>query len=384
MTPKFSWKRSRTPAEKAYADEAAKHFELDESRADAHEEQSRDLARSPRPWSDEPGDSEEIALTGSARLRDPDTLLATRSDFIDFGGPGGALPVADEPEPLWRQMLRVFGANRLAVISVGVLILIVLGCYVGPHFYVTNQTNANLTLNLFKYPRNASPSTQHLLGTDSNGWDVLGRILFAGQYSLILGLFAGLITIFVGTTYGMISGYFGGIVDAVLMRILDAFLSIPGLFLLISLIAVFHSSTVLLILIIGLTGWFGNARIIRSDALVIRDLEYSQAAVSMGAGGFHIVRRHVFPNSISNIVTVGTFSVADSILFLSALGFLGFGIVSPATDWGTMMFQGTQLLIDGYWWETYPVAFVFVAVILCINYIGDALRDVFEVRLRQR
>ena len=104
----------------------------------------------------------------------------------------------------------------------------------------------------------------------------------------------------------------------------------------------------------------------------------------MGGSKLHIVRKHVFPNSISNIVTVGTFSVADAILFLSALGFLGLGIQTPATDWGTMVNNGTTLLIDNYWWEVYPVAFVFVVVIVCINYIGDALRDIFEVRLRER
>jgi peptide/nickel transport system permease protein len=189
----------------------------------------------------------------------------------------------------------------------------------------------------------------------------------------------------VGTIYGMIAGFFAGITDTVMMRLLDALLSIPYFFFLITIISLFGRSTTFLILAIGLTGWWGNARIIRSDALLIRNLEYSQASTSMGASKWHIIRRHVFPNSISNIVTVATFSVADAILFLSALGFLGLGIQLPQTDWGTMLQDGTsQLQSANYWWEVYPLAAIFILVVVAINYIGDALRDSFEVRLVER
>ncbi len=169
-----------------------------------------------------------------------------------------------------------------------------------------------------------------------------------------------------------------------MMRLLDAFLSIPCIFLLITLITLFSRSTTFLILLIGLTGWFGNARIIRGDALLIRRLEYSQAATSWAPARSHIIRRHVFPNSISNIVTVATFSVADAILFLSTLGFLGLGIQPPQTDWGTMLQNGSDQIANGYWWEVYPLAIIFILVVVSINYIGDALRDAFEVRLIER
>lgn len=304
-------------------------------------------------------------------------------DLVRFQETQAVFASTDKPVALWRQMLEVFVANRLAVISTAVLAIIVIGCYVGPHLYVTNQTNANALITSGA-AANLPPSSAHWFGTDLYGWDELGRIMYAGQYSLSLGLFAGLVTIVVGTVYGMISGYFGGVIDGVMMRFIDAALSIPYLFLLVALVTIFGNGTTFLILVIGLTGWFGNSRIIRGDALVIRELEYSTAATSMGASRLHVIRRHVFPNSISNIVTVGTFSIADAILALSALGFIGFGLQQPSVDWGTMMNLGTQVLIDGYWWETYPVAIVFVVVIICINYIGDALRDIFEVRLRLR
>jgi peptide/nickel transport system permease protein len=289
--------------------------------------------------------------------------------------------LSDVIVPMWRQRLRIFTHNKLAIGSVAFIVLLVLFCYLGPVLYHTNQTDQATALNnVF----NAPPSAKHLLGTDSSGFDELGRIMFGGEYSLSLGILAGVITIVVGTIYGMVSGFFGGIVDTIMMRILDAFLSIPLLFLLITLVAVFTRSTVFLIVIIGVTGWFGNARIIRGDALLIKKLEYSQAATAMGASKFHIILRHVLPNSMSNIVTVATFSVADAILFLSTLGFLGLGIPAPQTDWGTMLQEGSVQQSNGFWWEIYPTALLFVLLIVAITYIGEALRDAFEVRLLER
>ena len=286
------------------------------------------------------------------------------------------------PVPLWRQRSRIFFSNRLALASVIFLILIAALCYLVPLLHPTNQTDAAAAL---LTPQNANPSMAHWLGTSAAGYDELGRIFYAGEYSITLGLLAGFITIVVGTIYGRIAGFFAGITDTVMMRLLDALLSIPYFFFLITIISLFGRSTTFLILAIGLTGWWGNARIIRGDALLIRNLEYSQASTSMGASKWHIIRRHVFPNSISNIVTVATFSVADAILFLSALGFLGLGIQLPQTDWGTMLQDGTsQLQSANYWWEVYPLAVIFILVVVAINYIGDALRDAFEVRLVER
>jgi len=308
---------------------------------------------------------------------DPE-LQDTINDTFDDTRPE---EIVDKTVPLWRQRLNIFAQNKLAIVSVAFLLLITLSCYLVPILHPTNQTNQAATFNV---PWNQHPSWAHPLGTDSSGYDVLGRIFYGGEYSLTLGFFAGLITIVVGTLYGMISGFFAGVTDTIMMRLLDAMLSIPYLFLLITLITIFNRSTVFLIVIIGMTGWWANARIIRGDALLIRNLEYSQAATAMGASKLHIIRRHVFPNSISNIVTVATFSVADAILFLSALGFLGLGIQSPQTDWGTMLQLGSVQFQNGYWWEVFPLATVFILVVVSINYIGDAMRDAFEVRLLER
>jgi len=311
------------------------------------------------------------------------TDLTERQRVASVEPPDGpiTLNVEDEIVPMWRQRLRIFFHNKLAIASLAFLGLTIAACFLVPIFHPTNQTNQALT---FDTVWNAGPSIHHWLGTDSSGFDELGRIFYGGEYSLTLGFLAGFITIVVGTTYGMISGFIGGVTDTIMMRIIDAFLSIPYIFLLITLISIFNRSTAFLIGIIGFTLWWGNARIIRGDALLIRNLEYAQAATAMGARKWHIIRRHVFPNSISNIVTVATFSVADAILFLSALGFLGLGIQAPQTDWGTMLQAGTSQIQNGFWWEIYPLALVFILVVVSINYIGDALRDCFEVRLLER
>jgi peptide/nickel transport system permease protein len=374
VTPPWKRRARAVEPEAEYVDLAAMRFGESEEHFGSTLESSHEMGESSGVELTEQDD-----LVGRVRLRTAAESLDAETDVPSD------VPPTNSPSsarvPAWRQMLQIFMSNRLAVISMVVLFIIVAGCFIGPHFYVTNQTNSELLLSA---PQNLPPNGTYWLGTDQYGWDVLGRIMFAGQYSLILGLFAGLITIVIGTAYGLTSGYFGGAIDGGMMRLLDAFLSIPYLFLLVALVTIFGRSTTFLILVIGLTGWWGNARILRGDALTIRDLEYAQASRTMGAKGLHIIRKHVFPNSISSIVTVGTFSVADAILFLSALGFLGLGIQSPATDWGTMMSNGTTVLINNWWWELYPVAATFVVVVVCINYIGDALRDVFEVRLRKR
>ncbi len=309
----------------------------------------------------------------------PEPAVATIGfDEVNLDAPFNA---NDAIVPMWKQRLRIFTHNKLAIASVGYLILITAACFIVPMLHHTNQTDQALALNA-KW--NAAPSWSHWLGIDGSGYDEMGRIFYGGEYSLTLGILAGMITIFVGTLYGMVAGFFGGVVDGAMMRLLDAFLSIPYLFLLITLITIYSRSTTFLIIIIGITGWWGNARIIRGDALLIRQLEYAQAATAMGASKWHIIRRHVFPNSISNIVTTGTFAVADAILALSALGFLGLGIQTPQTDWGTMLQNGTANISNGYWWQIYPLATIFILVIVAINYIGDAMRDAFEVRLLER
>ncbi|MCX6508584.1 MAG: ABC transporter permease [Actinobacteria bacterium] len=272
----------------------------------------------------------------------------------------------------------VFKQNKAAVVALLFIVAVVLFCYVGPWFYHSNQTDASAGL----FFTNLPPQRGFPLGTDSQGYDILGRIMFGGQTSLEVGLLSALVAMTWGAIYGLVSGYRGGAIDAVLMRIVDALLSIPGLFLLLALMAVFSRSELLLVLVLGLTGWYGVARLTRSEALALRNREYVSAVRSMGGGSTRIIRRHILPNSVSTLITVTTFTIGDSILALSALGFLQLGVPLPKTDWGTMLNTGIQSIQLNQWWQVYPVAFVFLVLVISFNYVGDALRDVFEVRLR--
>lgn len=299
----------------------------------------------------------------------PETVTATGGEAISTGG-------------IARQFWLVFSENKLALIGVGVIVFFVLLCFLGPVFYSTNQANAQQAL-LYS-TQNSPPSAAHLLGTDPSGFDMLGRVMYGGQTSLEVGFAAASIATVLGVVWGAVSGFFGGWVDAVMMRIVDVLLSVPLLFLLIVLAVIFHPSLPLLILVIGFVAWLVPARLVRGETLSLRVREYVQAVRVMGGTGKRIVFRHIIPNTIGTIVVNATFQVADAILYLAALGFIGLGVPLPSTDWGSMLAQGVNYALNGYWWQIYPTGIAIVAVVVAFNFIGDAMRDAFEVRLQRR
>jgi peptide/nickel transport system permease protein len=282
---------------------------------------------------------------------------------------------------LGRQILQVFLENRLAVVGLFVIVFFILFCFVGPAVYHTNQTNSELALNA---TQNGAPGAGHLLGTDNTGFDMVGRLMFGGQASLIVGFASAAAATVVGVIYGAVAGYIGGWVDAFMMRIVDMLLSVPVLFLLIALVTIYHQSEVLIIVVIAFVSWLVPARLVRGETLSLRVREYVQAVRVMGGSNTRIVGRHIVPNAIGTIVVFATFQVADSILLLAALGFIGLGIPAPGTDWGTMLSDGVNSAALGYWWEIYPAGLCIVLVVIAFNFIGDALRDALEVRLQRR
>lgn len=279
---------------------------------------------------------------------------------------------------IWRLVFNVFAQNHLALLGLGIIVLMVLFSFVGPLVYHTNQISTNmLEINL-------PPSAAHPLGTDQVGYDVLGRLMKGGQSSLEVGLAAALLASVVGTIWGAVAGYLGGWIDAILMRIVDSFLAIPFLLLIMLLATIFSPTIVSLTLIIGLISWLPTARLVRGDTLSIRVRDYVQAAKGAGGRNWRIISRHIVPNVIGTIVVQITFSVADAILFLAALSYLGLGIPPPAANWGGMLSDGLNYVYAGYWWLTYPPGIAIVLTVIAFNFIGDGLRDALEVRLRQR
>jgi peptide/nickel transport system permease protein len=286
---------------------------------------------------------------------------------------------AFETRGVWRLALDVFLQHRLAVIGLGIVAFMVLFCFVGPLFYVTDQATTNLN-NQF-----ITPGARHVLGTDQLGFDLVGRLMIGGQTSIEVGLAAAFIATTFGVLYGAVSGYLGGFVDTVMMRIVDAFLAVPGLFLLLFLaVALSPVSLPVLILVVAVVAWLIPARLIRAETLSLRTREYVQAVSMMGGGGVRTVMRHIVPNAIGTIIVNATFQVADAILLVASLSFLGLGIPPPATNWGAMLSDGVNYYADGYWWLIYPAGIAIVLTVVAFNFIGDGLRDALEVRLQRR
>ncbi len=268
----------------------------------------------------------------------------------------------------------ICGRNRMAVAGALTVAAVAAFCFIGPLLYHTDQQHVNLAL------ANLSPRAGHPLGTDGDGVDQLGRLMAGGQVSLVVGISAGLLATVLGTAWGAVAGYLGGIADAVMMRLVDAALAIPALFLLLMITAIFRPSTWALILVIAGTSWLGTSRLVRGSALTLRTREYVQAVRVMRGGGVRVVVRHIMPNTLGTIMVNVTFQIADAIVLLATLGYLGLGVQPPSVDWGSMIGAGILYIHDGDWWLIYPPGLAIALVVIAFNFIGDGLRDSLGVR----
>jgi ABC-type dipeptide/oligopeptide/nickel transport system permease subunit len=299
-----------------------------------------------------------------------------------LGGPSpGSSPEGGDVQVIqsgWRLAVREYFDNRVAVLGLGILIFFVLFCYLGPIVHPTNQTVFNpLALN-------DAPGNGHILGTDQHGFDELGQLMTGGQTALEVGFLASLIATIIGTLYGAIAGLAGGLIDGIMMRIVDILLSIPFL-VLVLIIATKFSATVLEVsLLLGFFSWLVSARLVRAEVLTLRVRDFVLAARVMGGSRTRLVYRHLIPNALSVVIVNITFQVADAILALASLGFLGFGLQYPIASWGDMLGNAQTNIVNGYWWEVYPVGVCLVLVVMACNLVGDALRDALDVRLRRR
>ena len=266
--------------------------------------------------------------------------------------------------------LRAFLQSKRAMTGTGLIVLLALFCFVGPLLYHTNQVTVNLGI------ENSPPGPGYPLGTDQYGIDVLGRLMQGGQSSLELGFAVGLASTLIALVYGAISGMFGGVVDAIMMRIVDTLLAVPTFILLIIVASMFSLSLPAIILILTALSWSDISRLVRGQVLQLRPRAFVDAATSMGASRWRILARHMVPNTLGICVVTATFGVADSIYALSALSFLGIGPPPPFADWGTMLTGGVDNLFNGYWWQVYPPLIVLVIVVVAFRQVGDALNDI--------
>jgi peptide/nickel transport system permease protein len=288
---------------------------------------------------------------------------------------GGA--VVDSGSP-WRLVGRTFAQNRLAILGLGIVIIVILFSFIGPLFWSTDQINDNLIA------VNLAPGGGHPIGTDSSGFDILGRLMEGGQSSIEVGLAVGFIATLFGLIYGAISGFFGKWLDGIMMRFVDIGLAVPIVFLFIFMAQVFKPTLTLLIVLLAAVSWQIPARLVRGETLSLRTREYVQAVTVMGGRSWWTILRHVLPNTIGTIMVTVTFQIANAILTLAVLQFLGFGLPPTTPTWGSMLSDGTTDLANGYWWQVYPALALIVITVVAFNFIGDALQDAFDVRLQEK
>lgn len=278
----------------------------------------------------------------------------------------------------WRLIARTFLRNKAATCGLLVLIAIVLFSFVGPQLYHTNQLQSSITI------ANLRPSDRYPLGTDGNGFNVLGRLMVGGQATLEVAVGVAALATALGLAWGAISGYLRGVADAVMSRIVDTLMSIPGILVFIYLATRYRPSVPLLIVVLSGLSWLVPARLIRAETLSLREREYVQAARAVGARAPRIVVRHIAINSLGTLVVSATFQVATAILIITTLDFFGFGLQPPTPSWGNMLQSGLTYLYDGYWWEVYPAAAIILLTIVAVSMVGDGLRDALDVRLQER
>lgn len=272
------------------------------------------------------------------------------------------------PSFLSRNALLMIGIVFVGIMSLGAL----LAPWLTP--YDPNAINVDAML--------LAPSSAHPLGTDALGRDVLSRILFGGRVSLWVGFVAVGISSIIGIVLGLISGYFGKLIDEIIMRGVDVMLCFPSFFLILAVIAFLEPSLFNIMAVIGVTSWMGVARLVRAETLALKERDYIRAARAAGAGPMRIIFRHILPNALTPVLVSATLGVAGAILVESSLSFLGLGVQPPDASWGNMLTEGKEVLGVAWWMSVFPgLAILFT--VLGYNLLGESLRDLLDPRLRQ-
>ncbi|UUH76102.1 oligopeptide ABC transporter permease [Bacillus altitudinis] len=278
-----------------------------------------------------------------------------------------------KPETMLRLFCEKFFKNKLAVAGSAILLVIIFSAILAPVIapYAPEQQD------LLK--RLQPPSTEHFMGTDKFGRDIFSRVLYGARVSLLVGFVSVVGAITIGTVIGAVAGYFKGFIDSVLMRMVDVVLSIPDIFLLITLVTIFKPGIDKLILIFALTGWTTTARLIRSEFLSLRTREFVLAARTIGTKNHVIIFSHILPNCIGPIIVSATLKVGSVILAESTLSYLGFGIQPPTASWGNMLqdAQNFSIMVQAWWYPLFPGLLILLTV-LCFNFLGDGLRDALD------
>ncbi len=276
---------------------------------------------------------------------------------------------------LWQDARIRFMRNKAAMVSLVILTLITIAVIIAPMLsqYAFDDTDW--------YAMHAAPSAEHLFGTDSLGRDLFVRTLIGGRISLMVGILGAFVAVLIGTLYGATSGFIGGRVDRVMMRVLEILYAIPFMFLVIVLVTFFGRDIILIFVAIGAIAWLDMARIVRGQTLSLRSKEFIEAARVSGVSTRHIITRHIVPNVLGIVAVYSTLLIPSMILTESFLSFLGLGVQEPMTSWGALLQEGANTMEVAIWQLLFPAAFM-VVTLFCFNYVGDGLRDALDPKDR--
>ena len=280
-------------------------------------------------------------------------------------------------ESPWRLAARRFFRHRLAAAGLMICLLLIASALFAPWLAPRDPMRIGI-LDKFAAPGEKG----YLLGADEVGRDMMSRLMYAGRISLLVGFAAMIVTVSVGSVVGLLAGFYGGRIDATLMRVTDALLCVPTVFLLLVLAAFVGSSVYTITLIIGLTAWMELARILRNQTLALRERDFVQAARALGASNRRIILQHLLPNSLAPIMVAATLNIANAVLAESYISYLGYGIQPPDASWGNMLTKAQSYFGDAPWVALFPGIMITLTV-TGFNFIGDGLRDALDPRSRR-
>jgi ABC-type dipeptide/oligopeptide/nickel transport system permease subunit len=305
---------------------------------------------------------------------DSPSPLSTGAELVEIGAPPDVTDLA-AARPLRKDVWKRFKRNKLAMVGLVVIVLLILCAVFAPliaPYGITERDSGH-----FREP----PSADHWFGTDTIGLDVFSRVIYGARVSLKIGLAATAIAVLIGLVLGAISGFFGGTTDTLLMRFTDIFLSIPYIVLAVAIASALGRSENTVILVLGLTGWLGIARIVRSSFLSLTQLEYVEAAHALGYSKWRIMFRHILPNALQPIIVYGTIAIGSVILAEAALSFLGVGPTFPTPAWGLMVSEAKGLMSTAPHTLFFP-GMAIVVTVLAFVFVGDGLRDALDPKLK--
>jgi peptide/nickel transport system permease protein len=276
------------------------------------------------------------------------------------------------------RLLRVIGKrfsrNRLSVIGAGTILLLITISLLAPFIAPYDPTTIDVHNVL------SPPSKEHLLGTDELGRDLLSRIIWGSRVSLKVGFVAVGIAILIGIVIGALAGFYGGVIDAVLMRFVDIMLAFPTFFLILAVISILEQNIFTIMAVIGITSWMDVARLVRAEFLSLKEKDFVSAARAVGVSDKRLIFKHILPNALSPVFVAATFGVAGAILIESGLSFLGLGVQPPDPSWGNILTAGKDNIEVAWWLSLYPGLAILITV-LSYNLVGEGLRDALDPRL---